>query len=192
MKLIKENNIYKAVKIPSGRKYFKYLYTNTVSPKFSSQRQATAGVDGFKMITAQGNYACTGDSTTTINKNTVVTFDVGETSNGIISIGFTGVVVARQYPSLVMKTIQGSVDGSNWTTISSSYGGRNSVYTSPLSISSNNYRYIRFTAGNDDSDYNKGGCHNVTIKYNKRYTTIGNVNSYDYYVDTVKLYGVEE
>ena len=175
--------VYKIVK-ENVRKYYKYDWETAFSPIFYSQTEATEGINGVKIINNAGYYYLTQRTTHTISRGNTVTFDMGETSKGITSIGFTGIVSGGNYPSLVMSNVQCSEDNSTWITIASSYGGRGTVYTNPLTITTpNNYRYIRFTASNDDGGFSQGGCQSLTVGYNKRIVINGTPDDYDFYED---------
>lgn len=163
-------------------KYYKYVNNDTQNPSFTSQAQAELGVNGVRMITNARYYAITNSSGVRTSTNQVVTFDMGPDSQGIKSLGFTGVVVSGVSPSLVMKTIQCSTDNSTWTTISSSFGGRGDYLTKPLSIPyPNKYRYIRWTCNRDDGGFSTGDAKNLTIKYVKRNSVESNYKDYNYY-----------
>lgn len=165
----------------SKLKYYKHIDTDSVNPQYSSLAQAELGVNGVRMITNAGYYAITNSSGVRTKTNQVVTFDMGPDSQGIKSLGFTGVVVSGVSPSLVMKTIQCSTDNSTWTTISSSFGGRGDYLTKPLSIPyPNKYRYIRWTCNRDDGGFSTGDAKNLTIKYVKRNRVESTYKDYDY------------
>ena len=176
------------------RTYYKYVDgspVDTNTPIFASQTEATNGKDGVKFLTAQNYFTITGTNTVAVNNNAVVTIDVGAKTQGIKSVVYNGIVVASAYPAMVLKTVQCSPDNSQWTTITDSFGGRNTTVNTPLNIPyPNNYRYLRFTTGNDDGRHGNGGVNNFRIKYVKIPSTPveSTESDYDYYVDEVKSY----
>ena len=179
-------------------KYYKYVYTDSVNPQYTSVSQAEIGVDLVRMITNAGYYAVTNSSGARLSTNQIVTFDMGANCYGIKSIGYTGVVVSGKSPSLVMNNIECSTDNNTWTTIASSFGKRGDYLTSPLSIPyPNSYRYIRFKCNRDDGGFSTGDAKNLTIKYVKRtiietdslnYDFVENVNQYYLYEKNSQFY----
>lgn len=188
------DDVYTYVAKTKKRAYYKYVYGEPVdkyTPAFASQAQATSGVDGVKMTTAQGYWQITTATTIATNNNNVITFDVGELSNGIKSFAYNAAVVGGSYPAMVMNNIQCSHDGNSWTTISSRWGGRGTTVNTPFNVPyPNNYRYLRFTTSNDDGRHGNGGVNSFRMLYNyiPRTVTAGTIDDYDYYVDDVKTY----
>lgn len=175
------------------RHYYK-SQVNVDSPVYTSQAQATSGVNGVKLLTAQQYWYITHPTQMVghIPNNTVVTMDVGN-NNGLNTVGYHGAVQPGAAPSVIMTNVQCSADNVNWVTIASSFGDRNALPTSPLNIPKpNNYRYLRFTVKPDDTGFANCAMYAFRINYiSVPRQEVSSTDNYDAYIDDVVPYAVK-
>lgn len=165
------------------RHYWKYSYEDATTPSFNSQAEASAGIDGYKMLTAANLWALTQNSTIVIDPYILFTFDIGENTGGIKELSFCGIGAWSAYVSLKIINVQCSEDNITWATVASAVGDINYEGLNTLTIPSpNNYRYIRFTTYNDDTGW-AGGGYSLKFVYGKRIVIKATQDDYDYFTD---------
>lgn len=183
------------------RYYWKYSYIDATTPAFTSQAEASAGIDGYKMIAGSGYWPVTGNSIYVLDPNLGMTFDIGENTGGIKELSFCGIGAWSAYVSLKIINVQCSEDNITWATVASAVGDINYEGLNTLTIPSpNNYRYIRFTTYNDDTGW-AGGGYSLKFVYGKRIVIKATQDDYDYFTDdevaflpkiSDKFYGINQ